>query len=294
MGPLAGFNWLARGFNVAFHHPKPLYGGAALALVACLLPTVLTMPLQFRASVPGTPPSPAAFGWIMAISMLLGLLVVPLYAGYLQIIDAADRGLPARALDVFRPYREGDALRLIGFGLAVIALYVLVFAIIVVVTGGDLVTWYMQVVEAQASHLPSPALPAGFGIAMALLALLWLFMMGFYAISLGQVSLNRRSVFGAIGDGASGALKNLLPLLMFALGTLFVFIGLMIVVMIVAFVLAFLAALVGAWLMVVVFVPLYFVMMLMLFAAMFGSIYYLWHDVCGHDVVPDATPMIDA
>jgi hypothetical protein len=55
---------------------------------------------------------------IMAVSMPIGLLVVPLYAGYLQVIDATARGLPARATCIFNPYRQGGALRLIGYGLA--------------------------------------------------------------------------------------------------------------------------------------------------------------------------------
>lgn len=54
---------------------------------------------------------------------------------------------------------------------------------------------------AQASHQPPPALPAGFGTAVILAIMLGIFMMAFYAISLGQVALRQRSVFGAIGDG---------------------------------------------------------------------------------------------
>jgi hypothetical protein len=46
-----------------------------------------------------------------------------------------------------------------------------------------------------------------------------------------------------------------------------------------------LAKVVGAWLMVVLLVPLYIMLMLALFAVMFGAMYHLWRDVCG-----DATP----
>lgn len=294
MGPLAGFSWLTRGISVGLRHPKPLFGGAGLLLVACLLPTLVTMPLQFRAAITGTPMNPATFGWIMALSMLLGLLLIPLYAGYLQVIDAADRGLPARALDIFNPYREGDALRLIGYGLAVIALYVLIFAIVIAVTGGGLVDWYMQAMTAQTSHLPPPALPSGFGIAVALIAVLCLFMMGFYAISLGQVALNRRNLFGALGDGTRGALKNVLPLIMFTVGAVLGWIALAIVVMIAVLLLVLIGKFVGAWLTFVVIVPIYIALLLTMFMWMFGSMYYLWRDVCGHDAVPDVAPMIAA
>ncbi len=284
-GPSAGFSWLTNGITVGFRHPKPLLGGAAFLMVACLLPTLITMPMQFQAAITSTPMSPATFGWIMAISMLAGLLIVPLYAGYLQVIDTAERGLPARALDIFKPYRQGEALRLIGYGLAVMVAYVAVLGVIVVATGGSIATWYMQVVTAQTTHQPPPALPQGFGIAMALFMVLCLFMMGFYAISLGQVALRRRSVFGAIGDGIVGALKNLLPLLVFAVSLILGWIVVGIAFALVAVLLALLGTLVGTWLMFVLIIPLYVALMLTMFAVMFGVMYYLWRDVCGDDIV---------
>jgi hypothetical protein len=291
---LAGFGWLTRGISVAFRHPKPLFGGAALVMVAVMLPSLVTLPLNLNAIATGTPMSPATFGWLMAISMLVGLLIVPIYAGYLQVIDAAERGLPARALDVFRPYREGDALRLIGYGLAIMALYLIVFAAIIAATGGGLVAWYMQVMAAQASHLAPPALPGGFWTAMAFFMVLSLFMMGFYAVSLGQVTLNRRSVFGALGDGLNGALKNLLPLIMFAVGIVLAWIAITIVFMILVFFIVMLGKLAGAWLTIVLLVPLYLALLLAMITWMFGAMYHLWLDVCGHDVVPEAAPTIAA
>ena len=50
---------------------------------------------------------------------------------------------------------------------------------------------------AQTTHLPPPALPQGFGMTMALTMTVGLLIMGFYAISPGQVALKRRGVFGA-------------------------------------------------------------------------------------------------
>lgn len=139
-GPLAGFGWLKRGFAVGYRHPKTLFGGAAMLLVACLLPSLLTLPMQIQAQLAGTSPNPAAVGWIMVGSMLVGLLIVPLYAGYLQMIDAAARGLPARALDIFKPYRQGEAWRLMGFGLAVLLVYAAVLAIIVAAAGSGMMS----------------------------------------------------------------------------------------------------------------------------------------------------------
>ncbi|MFZ0870341.1 MAG: hypothetical protein WAM90_06400 [Rhodanobacter sp.] len=293
-GPLAGFGWLKSGFSVGYRHPKPLLGGAAFLVLACFLPSLITLPLQYHAMSAGTPPSLATFGWIMAVSVLLGLLLVPLYAGYLQVVDAAERGLPARALDIFKPYRQGEALRLIGYGLALILVYVAMFGLIITATGGGIASWYMDALTAQTNHLPPPALPQGFGIAIALSTLLGLLIMGFYAISLGQVALRRRNVLGAIGDGVIGALKNVLPLLVFALSAVLAWIGLAIAIALVALLLILLSKLVGAWLVLVVIIPVYIAVILMAFTVMFGAMYHLWRDVCGDDIVPDMAQAIAA
>lgn len=294
-GPLAGLGWLKRGINVGYGNPKALFGGAAFLLLLCLLPTLITMPMQYGALRAGTQPSQATFGWVMAISAIGGLLLVPLYAGYLRVIDAAERGLPVRARDVFKPYRQGDAVRLIGYGLAMAVVYITAFGTVIAATGGGIARWYMQVLTAQANHQPPPtALPEGFGVAFALLLVIGLFMMGVYAISLGQVALGRRSVFGAIGDGLLGALKNLLPLLVFVVGLVIAWVVLAIVFVLLAALLALLGKLVGAWLVMALMIPLYIALMLMLFAVMFGVMYYLWRDVCGDDTAPTAARSIAA
>lgn len=226
--------------------------------------------------------------------MLLGLLLVPLYAGYLQVIDAAEHGLPARARDIFKPYRQREALRLIGYGLALIVIYVALLGIIIVATGGSIPSWYMQLLTAQANHQPPPGLPHGFGIAMALLTVLGLFMMGFYSISLGQIALHRRDVFNAIGDGLIGALKNLLPLLVLVVSLVLAWIVVMIAIAIMVILLALLGKLIGAWLILVLVIPVYIALLLVMFAVMFGVMYHLWRDVCGDDTSSGMTQMIAA
>ncbi len=158
--------------SVSYRHPKPLFGGAAFLLLVALLPTVIMLPLQFHTANTGAPPSPMMLGCIMAGSVLIGLLVVPLYAGYLQVIDAVDHGRPARARDTFKPYRQGEALRLIGYGLVLILIYFAMLGIIIAAAGSGIASWYMQVLAAQANHQLPPGLPHGFAIAMALLTVL--------------------------------------------------------------------------------------------------------------------------
>lgn len=291
-GPLAGFGWLTRGISVGFRHPRPLFGGAALLLLLMIVPSMITLPLQLGMPHMGVQPSPAMFGWIMLGSALIGLLVVPLYGGYLQVVDAAERGLPARARDIFMPYRRGEALRLIGYALAMMLVYVAMIAIVIAVAGRGIATWYVQVLTAQMNHQPpTVGLPDGFGTAMALVALFSLFLTGFYAISLGQVALRRRGVFAAIGDGLVGALKNLLPLVVFALSMLVTWIVVGIAIVIVGALLAVLGKFVGVWLTIALVVPLYIALILGIFSVMFGVMYYLWRDVCGDDGVGGVAPI---
>ncbi|GLQ90245.1 hypothetical protein [Dyella flagellata] len=283
-GPSAGFGWLGRGISVGFRHPKPLFGGAFFLLLGILLPTLITLPLQIHAMQAGTPMHPGAFVGLMGLSALLGLLVLPLYAGYLQIIDAVEQGRVARAGDIIKPYVQGKALRLIGYGVVLWVVYLVMFGSVFVATGGGVAHWYMEALSAQANHLPPPtALPDGFGMTLSLCGVLGIFMLGFYPISLGQVALGNRSVFGAIGDGLVGSLKNLLPLLMLVLGFVLAGICFAICFGILAFLLAIIAKLIGAWLMIVLIIPLYFALVLTLSTVMFGVMYHLWRDVCGDD-----------
>lgn len=287
VGPEAGFGWLKNGIGAGFAYPKPLFGGAALLAVAVILPSLVTVPMQFLATQSGTPLSTTTSIAIMVISALYGLLVIPLYAGYLQVIRASRQAEAARASDIFQPYRRGEAWPLIGLGLLFLVLYVAGIALIVLAAAHGLVDWFVQVQATQAEHVLPPALPGGFWLAMALFSLFYLWMMGVYAISLGQVALNRRPVLEAIRDGMAGAWKNGLPLLVFALSAFGAGLVIMIAFVIVVIVLALLAKLVSVWLTLLVLVPLYVGLVLWMFTVMFSVSYHLWHDVCGEDA---ATP----
>jgi hypothetical protein len=291
----AAFGWLSRGISVGFDEPKILFGAAALVVVAAMLPTLITLPIQFYLLHAGMPPQSGVFRWIPILSMLLGLLAVPLYAGYLQVVNEVEHGALPRVSDIIKPYREGKAPRLIGYGLLMLVIYFAMLAIVLVAAGGGTAHWYMQAVTAQADHQQPPiGLPDGFWITLLLFMVVAIFMMGFYSISLGQLTLRNRSVFGAIGDGLIGALKNVLPLLMLAVGLVVIWIGVALCFGILAFVLAMIGKLVGPWLIFVLIVPLYIALLLVAFTAMFGVMYHLWHDVCGEDIVPGITEPVAA
>ena len=281
MGPLAGIGWLKNAINLGRGNPKAVFGGAAILLGSALLPTALTLPLQM-----GLDPGIAGLVAIMAVSLLASLLMVPLMGGYLRLIDAAENGRPARAGDVFCAYRPGGgALRLIGFALAMLVVYLVAVAAIIAVAGTGILSWYLQAITASQQGGADPAalqpLPEGLGLAVALGSVLWLFMSGMYAIGFCQVSLGRRGALAALGDGVVGSLKNLLPLLVMALAALVAMLVLGIVLVLMAMLLGLLAKLGGAWLLAVIAIPLYLAFLLGLYVVLFGVIYHLWRDVCG-------------
>jgi hypothetical protein len=286
-GPLAGLGWLKRAIHLGHGNPKATFGGAALLCVAMLVPMLISLPMELDALRAGGQPSPTMMFVAMALSAVAGLLLVPAYAGYLRVIDAAERGRPVRAQDVFAPYRQGEVLRFVGYGLAMFVVYMAMVAIVIAATGGGIARWYMQLLTAQAGgQVAVPALPADFGLAMALFGGLGLLVMGIYAISLGQVALGGRSVLGAIGDGVVGSLKNVLPLLVFVVAAVLAWIVVAIVFALAAVGLSLLGKLVGLWLVFVLMVPLYIALMLVVFVVMFGVMYHLWRDVCGDDAAP--------
>lgn len=294
-GPGAAFGWLSRGISVGFDEPKLLFVGAALVAMAALLPTLITLPMQFYALHAGTPLQSSVFRWIAILSTLFGLLAVPLYAGYLQVVDAVEHGLLPTVGDIIKPYREGKALRLIGYGFLMLVIYLAMFVTVIAVRGGSTAHWYMHALTAQAGQQQPPqGLPDGFGITLFLFMVLGIFMLGFYSISLGQLTLHNRSVFGAIGDGFIGALKNMLPLLMLAVSLVVIWIGVAICFGILVFLVTLIGKLLGPWLIFVLIIPLYIALLLIVLTAMFGVMYHLWRDVCGDDIAPEMTEPVAA
>lgn len=279
--PSTGFSWLSDGISAGFRHPTPLLGGAALMLLATLIPMLITFAVQFHFLRSATPPPPTALGWITMASSLFNLLLVPLQAGYLQVVDAAENNQATRASDIFKPYLKGEALRLIGYGLVLMVAYFALFAIIGIAMGGDFANWHSQVLTAQINHQPPPAVfPKNFWFIMPTLLVLCPLMLGFFAISLGQVALNNRGVFSAIGDGIIGTLKNVLPLLVFVVGLILGWIVTVFAVGIVFALFAVFAKLIGALLIAVLIIPLYIAFALILFTSMYGVMYHIWCDVC--------------
>ncbi|HRN61616.1 MAG TPA: hypothetical protein PK743_07415 [Luteimonas sp.] len=294
MGPGTGWSWLVRAVNLGRNNAKAVIGGIALVALVALVPSIVQMLVQ-----PALGARPDALLTVIGLTTMLSLVVFPLLiGGVLRVIDAAERGQPARAGAVFDTFRAGNGGgRLIGFGLLMTALYLLVFGSIIGSFGQGLPEWYMQLMAltmeaggkpVQPEDIPAP--PAGLGMVMALGLLFGLFLGGAYAIGFGQVALGSRGVFAAIGDGLTGALKNLLPIAVLAVLTIIALFALTLVLTLVGGVLAVVGGLVHPMLAILLVAPVYLGMILLMYVVMFGVMYHMWRDICGEAVTPPPLP----
>ncbi len=292
-GPLAGLTWLKRGVNLGRQNARAVFGAAAILMFMALVPSLLQAIVQsmFKPGVNGS------IALAAIVTVLSILILSPLVGGYLRLIDAAEHGRPAHAVDVFSPFRQGgDAGRLIGFGLLMTLAYLLVAATVIYLVGEGFMDWYMKVLtlsqESGGKVNPEqvPDLPEGFGRMIGLGSLLGLFLSGVYALGFGQVALGRRPVGSAIVDGVVGTLKNLIPMLLLAIVVFLLSIVLGIVLALVFSLVILAGNLIHPTVAMALVVPLYMVLLIALYVVMFGVMYYFWRDVCSGQEPP---PMRD-
>lgn len=287
MGPGAGWRWLVQGINLGRNNPRAIFGGAALLIVAALVPTLVQLFVQVGLKMTGQ----GTMYVLVAFSLVYSLLVVaPLIGGLLRVIDASENGRPARAAAIFDVFKQGQgAVRMVAtsFALAVVAMTVI--GLIVSLFGPGVAEWYVQALavsqgmEAGASAPSLPPLPDGFGTVAVLAIVFGLFLQGAYAIAFGQAALSERSIGGALADGFVGALKNLLPLLVLLLVFAIFAFALLLVMALVVMLLAVIGSLVHPALGVALAAPVYLAFLMVLYVVIFGVMYHLWRDVASGD-----------
>lgn len=276
--PGSGLQWFKNGVNLGHRNAKAVFTGAAVMLVAGLLPSLVSLPI----SLSGVQ-SASAIGLTYALVMLLGFALAPMFGGYLALIHAAESGRSPQVRDVFGAYRSRIGVRILGFALAMTAVYIVAFVALAYLVAPELPALYMQLLTSDPQQMQATmqSLPDGLGRFIGLGMCVGLFLGGVYGIGLGQVSLGERGVGQALRDGVSGTAKNLLPLLVLLLTAIAAMIACMLAVMVVAFVAGLLSAMIGTWAMAVVLVPLYIAAMLAMYVVGFGTLYHMWKSVCG-------------
>jgi len=289
MGPAAGWRWLVNAVNLGSGNPRAVLGGAVLLMLVALVPTVVQLLVQNGLGVT----SAAAMIALMVFSLAYSLLVMgPLSAGYLRLLQASETGVPTRAKAIFEIFNDRRAMaRVIGLLLALFAIVLVLLAAVMAVIGVDFFMQFAAAMEALENQEPGaapvlPPMPSGLGTVLALAFIIGMFLNGAYAIAMGQVALRGRGVGQALGDGLLGALRNLLPLLVLSIvGTVLGFVVLLLMGLVIG-VLMVVGGLVHPALGMVLAAPVYLAMMVALYVVMFGIMYFIWRDVCGAQ--PDA------
>lgn len=281
--PLVGIDWLRRGINVGRNNPRAVFGGGALIMAAMLVPSVVQALLQglFRPGETGTLLLAAA------LSLAALVLLTPMVAGYLQVIDAVERERPTGAMAVFAPFRDALRLRrIVGFGFAMVGIYVVVFSGLIGMLGDGLIEWTDKILTlSQKGPIKDPKLvpqpPPGLGGFLGLGSLLVMFLSGIYAIGLGQVALGTRGVGGALGDGVTGTAKNFLPLLVLAMLLFAGGFAVMLMAGLVFSVILGIGGLVHPTVGLLLVMPVYLAFLVMLYVVLFAIAYFVWRDVAG-------------
>lgn len=289
-GPLTGFQWLKRGLNCGRTNPRAVLGGAAVLMVAALLPGIVQAVVQLALN-PGTNGTLV----IAALTTLLSVaLMGPLMGGYLRLIHASEEGRPVHARDIFKPFAAPeDARRMAAFTFVLLFAYLGIGAVLISLLGKGLPDWYLQIMTLSQQAQPGkpvqlPPAPEGIGGFLGLGSLFALFVGGSFAVGFGQIALHARSVRGALADGVTGAAKNLLPLLVLAILAFGLLMLSSMALGLVMVVLALLGSLVHPMLAAAILLPVYMVFLLVLYAVMFGVMYQIWRDVAG-----DAPPPVN-
>jgi hypothetical protein len=284
--PLAGFGWLRNAVNVGARKPGTLILAAFLLFLVSMIPSLITMPIQY-----GMPGDMTAFVGAMVIALIAGLALSPVLAGFLQVIDAIERGQPARARDIFAAYRNGVATPSIVFGLAMMVLYVVVIAVALFTAApgvGDLFLSRFTEGATAAPQMPDPeAVQAGMWRLVGTMFALMLPVSGIWAIGLGQIAIGRRGAGEALMDGVTGAFKNLVPMLILAVVTILGGVLLFLLFALVLIVLGAIANFIHEYVAYAILVPLYFAFAMAIYVVSFGLAYFFWRDVCAPNADPD-------
>jgi len=290
---MAGIDWLKNAVNLGRDNPRAVFGGAGLIILVLVVMvialTFATMPLEGA-----NPDVRVVFGSLLLAMLPVMFVMAAMMVGFLRLIYAVESGRQASPGDVFAGFRDWPAsLRAIGFVIVLAIIQNLLLAALIATLAPDFGSWYLHNLQGSLSGHPQPppeTLPAGFSVAMAVMFPLNLFFYALQAVGLGQISLRGRGVGGALADGASGAIKNLLPMLVAMLLIFAALFALMLVLAVVVAFLALMGKLVGMWLVAVVAIPLYVAFMLAMVVVAFGVMYYMWRDICGDGAATPALP----
>lgn len=288
MGPASGWRWLVAAVNLGGSNPKAVFGGAALLMLA-VFAAAMVLSIAMTTLLPAN--ATAQFAGSLLVSLPLLALMAALMIGYLRLIDAVEHGRPASATQVFSGFADRSAwLHAVVILLVLALLQYLLMAGAVMLVAPEAGQWYLENMTNPPADPEQMVLPPGIGRAFAVAAVVGVLVYAAQALGLGQVALRGKGAGAALADGAAGAVRNVLPLVVLMLVGLA---AMLVVGMVVAVLVVLLAAVAGGGgtataLGMLVGVPVYLLLVLAMVVVSFGVMYAMWRDICGDGVGPRA------
>jgi hypothetical protein len=223
-----GLAWFRDAINLGSRNPKAVFG-AALLLIGAMY--VFALVLGVIAALLGHGgESEAASGALvfvaLAMTLALMMLMPILLGGLMHVIREVEAGRPARATDLFAPFRSGRLGQLATLGALQVVVAIVFGLLLVAITGTDYVKEYMAAMRdiTALMAMPPPRHPV----------LLFVLQVGYnyftYVAMLLAVPLvlfSHASVMDAVRAALRASVSNIAPNLLaavlFVLGTVVAF-----------------------------------------------------------------------
>jgi len=274
------FRWLTEALALCRLQPRPIFGAAALLMVAILLPSLIELSV-----VAAFNPSASVSLGIQLVGALISIVLFPpLFGGYYRMVDAIVGGRPASSTDVFAVYGDANrAWRLIFTSLTFLVIAIIVFGGLAFAAGaGYLIDLFKAAMTATPGQPPTlPPLPAGFLPWLLVFFLVGLVFATAQGLSQVHAALTERNPIEVVGAAFAATLRNLGAFLLFYLAMLFVGIVLMLIFVIVIALVAVVLAKLSSVVAMVVLMPVYLALMVTMYALTFAFTYYAWRDTLG-------------
>ena len=295
VGMVAPFRWLMKALDVGGRNPRAVFGAIALMLAVVIAMSLGQMAMQAAAHASTN----ALIAVYVVVSLISWVLMPPLFGGVFRVLDAADRGAPTRAAEVFDTFSRGNgARRMILTAMSYSLFYVGFLALVAMTPVGQFYREYFAIAMSMppGGEPDTAAILALFGRAPAGL-LLWSLLIALaltvwthaYMFGIAHAALRDEGVAGSVTAGAMAALRNFLPLLGFVLALA---IGGFVVVLLLGVVLGLLIgglSLISPVLGILVMLPVLVLLMLGIYALLFGFYYHGWREVFGAGSPPAPT-----
>jgi hypothetical protein len=278
------YRWLGEAFAACRAHTRVLLGAASLLVLVSLLPSLLQLLIEAALQ-----PSLPARLVLQAVFLLIGLVLLPpVTGGFYRLLHALDQGQAATPGDVFAVFRDGaTARRLIVTNLLFVLATIVVVVGLALAFGGTALVDYLRALSAlQPGATTLPAFPSGLFSLLSVLAILAMVITTAQQLAAVQVALSERTPLAAAGDGLLVALRNIGAWLLFYLPLAVLgFVAMVVVALVVGLVGVMLSA-VSPTMAGIVLVPVFLLLMLVMYALLFSFYYRAWRDTLGAGTLP--------